>query len=50
MTIDQHRVDVPAADTSMKVPWVVGGGGAGITITTLNGNIIIRKNLPPKQE
>ena len=49
-TIEDHRVNVPPPDASAKLPWAVGGGGAVISITTLNGNVIIRKNNPPKQE
>ena len=49
-SIEDHRINIPPPDASTKLPWAVGGGGALISITTLNGNIIIRKNNPPKQE
>ena len=49
-SIEDHRVNVPPPDPSSRLPWTVGGGGAMISITSLNGNVIIRKNNPPKQE
>ncbi len=47
--LEAHRVDMPQPQTGATSSWIMNGGGAAITLTTLNGNIIIRK-MPPKQE
>lgn len=48
--VESFRVGAPGPDPASKLPWIMNGGGAAITVTSLNGNIIIRKNNPPKQE
>jgi hypothetical protein len=47
--LEAHRVGMPEAFSGTRSTWILNGGGAAITVTSLNGNIIIRKT-PPKQE
>ena len=44
--IESFRRDVPPADPANKLAWILGGGGASITLTTLNGNVIVRRAQP----
>jgi hypothetical protein len=47
--LEAHRVGMPGPLPDSKSSWVMGGGGAAITVTSLNGDIIIRRT-PPKQD
>ena len=44
--VETFRTRVPPADNASKLRWVLNGGGAAITLVSLNGNIIIRRALP----
>lgn len=41
--LETYRVGMPAPIDGMKTSWIMNGGGASITVTSLNGDIIIRR-------